>query len=84
MDSNPDSITYTVDEDTLELLETALNMLAQVAELQATDEGLASVYALANEIADRFNIPSRVATVTEQDGVLTVTYNNEEDEGTVH
>ena len=81
---------YDVDTETRELLEAALNMLAQVAEMQYTDEGLAGVYALANQIADAFGIESRVATVTEEDGKLIVTYTEEDEElpdpdsGTVH
>jgi hypothetical protein len=81
---------YDVDDETRELLEAALNMLAQVAEMQYTDEGLAGVYSLANTLADTFGIESRVATVTEEDGVIHVTYTEEDDdtppdtEGTVH
>lgn len=73
--------TYDLDPETRELVEAALNILASVAEIQATDEGLASVYALANSIADRFGIDSRVATVEETaDGKIVVTYSEDEDE----
>jgi len=71
---------YEIDDDTRELLEAALNMLASVAEMQATDEGLAAVYSLANQIADTFGIESRVATVEELDGKLIVTYTEETDD----
>lgn len=73
--------TYDLDPETRELVEAALNILASVAEIQATDEGLASVYALANSIADRFGIDSRVATVEETaDGKIVVTYSEDDDE----
>lgn len=77
-------MTYSVDDETRELLEAALNILAQVAEMQYSDEGLAGIYSLANDIADRFGIESRVATVVENsDGSLTVEY-VEDSDGTVH
>jgi len=84
--------TYTVDEETRTLLEAALNMMSQVAEQQVTDEGLATVYAMANDIAERFGIESRVAHVEQAlDGTITVTYTEEDeddditpDSGTVH
>ena len=77
---------YEIDSETRELLEAALNMLAQVAEMQYTDEGLAGVYSLANQLADTFGIESRVANVTEEDGKIIVTYVEEDDDptGTVH
>lgn len=77
---------YEIDAETRELLEAALNMLAQVAEMQYTDEGLAGVYSLANQLADTFGIESRVANVTEEDGKIIVTYVEEDDDptGTVH
>jgi len=68
---------YDVDAQTRELLEAALNMLSQVAEMQYTDEGLAGIYSLANQIADTFGIESRVATVEEVDGKIVVTYTEE-------
>ena len=73
---------YAIDDETREQLEAALNLLASVAELQATDEGLAAIYSLANSIADRFGIQSRVATVEEQDGKIVVTYAEDDDEET--
>ena len=81
---------YDVDAETRELLEAALNILAQVAEMQYTDEGLAGIYSLANQLADTFGIESRVATVTEEDGKIIVTYTEQDDDtpedpsGTVH
>ena len=70
---------YDVDAETRELLEAALNILASVAEMQYTDEGLAGIYTLANSIADRFGIESRVAHVEQaDDGTVTVTYVEED------
>lgn len=81
---------YEIDRETREQLEAALNIMAQVAEMQATDEGLVAIYSLANSIADRFGIESRVATVEEVDGKIVVTYAEDSDDedvpppGSVH
>lgn len=90
--TDPIKPTYTLDDETRSVLEAALNLLAQVAEMQITDEGLVNVYAIANDLADRFGIESRVANITQNDdGTVTVTYTEEEDDdvppapsGTMH
>ena len=78
---------YEIDTETRELLEVALNWLAQVAELQATDEGVDGVYAVADSIAERFGIERKSLEVVEEtDDSFTLRYTNstEEDDGTVH
>ena len=49
---------YTVDQETRELLEAALNMVSQTATLQIDENSALGLVELCDEIADRFGIDS--------------------------
>jgi hypothetical protein len=57
---------YTVDQETRELLEAALNMVSQTATLQIDENSALSLVELCDEIADRFGIESDEVEVVDQ------------------
>ena len=56
---------YEVDDETRELLEACLNMVAQASSMQVTEEGAEGLIQIADAIAERFNIASHDITVEE-------------------
>lgn len=58
---------YEVDDETRELLEACLNMVAQASSMQVTEEGAEGLISIADAIAERFNIASHDITVQEAD-----------------
>ena len=58
---------YTVDEETRELLEAALNMVSQTATLQIDENSALGLVELCDEIADRFGIDSVDVEVRDPD-----------------
>jgi len=48
--------TYTVDEDTQNLIEIALNCLVQLSEAQLDEAAAANLITIADALAERFNI----------------------------
>lgn len=58
---------YDIDDETRELLEACLNMVAQASSMQVTEEGAEGLIAIADAIAERFNIASHDITVEEAD-----------------
>lgn len=56
---------YTVDEETRELLEAVLNMVAQTSTLQITEEGAEGLINLCDALAERFGIEGRDITIPE-------------------
>jgi DUF438 domain-containing protein len=58
---------YEVDDETRELLEACLNMVAQASSMQVTEEGAEGLIQIADAVAERFNIASHDITVEEAD-----------------
>lgn len=58
---------YDVDQETRDLLEAALNMVAQTSCLQLTEESADGLIALCDDLADRFGIDSHEIEVREAD-----------------
>jgi hypothetical protein len=56
MKNREQSMMYETDEDTLHLLEVALNCMVTVAEAQMSEENAEAMMLLADELADRFGI----------------------------
>ena len=54
---------YEVDQETRELLEAALNMVAQTATLQINEDSALGLLEICDELADRFGIESHEITV---------------------
>lgn len=68
-----DTPVYDVDDETRELLEACLNMIAQASSMQVTEEGAEGLIAIADALAERFQIDShdiqiRDEKATNQDG----------------
>ena len=55
-DSNEEQIVYNVDEDTISLLEVALNSIMQISDMQVDDAGALALAHIADELGDRFGI----------------------------
>ena len=55
--------TYNIDDETQEMLEAVLNMVAQTSTLQITDEGAEGLINLCDAIAERFGIEGRDITI---------------------
>ena len=47
---------YDVDRETQKLLEACLNLAAQTAQIQITEQGVEDIFAITDSIASRFNI----------------------------
>ena len=62
-----DKPTYDLDEDTLSLVEVALNCLVQLSEAQLDEAAASNLLVIAEELADRFSIP-RTEIVEEKHG----------------
>ena len=58
---------YTVDDETQELLEAALNMVAQTATLQIHEDSALGLLELCDSIAERFGIESHEITVKDDE-----------------
>jgi len=64
-------IRYNLDTDTEELVETVLNIVAQVAELQYDETAQEALYVITETLADRFSLERtsvEVSEGTDQDG----------------
>ena len=76
---------YELDDETLSLIEVALNCLVQLSEAQIEDSAAENLVLIADEIAARFNI-TRTDLVEEQHGDEIIykprggIFNDEEDE----
>lgn len=54
---------YAIDDETQEMLEAVLNMVAQTSTLQITDEGAEGLINLCDALAERFGIEGRDITI---------------------
>jgi dTDP-4-dehydrorhamnose reductase len=59
--------TYDIDEETRELIEAALNMVAQTATLQLNEEAATSLLDICDAIAERFGIDSHEIAVRDDE-----------------
>lgn len=58
---------YDVDTVTLQLIESCLNLAAQTAQLQISEDAAENIYAITDNLAERFRIETRMYEV-ESDG----------------
>lgn len=95
MSEDTEELIYLVDDETSEMLEAALNIVAGVAELQYDDHAKAGLQSIAEILAQRFNIPVAYLNISiDEDGEVTTTVEEpssniaetfpEDPEGTVH
>lgn len=66
---------YDVDKQTLLLLESCLNLAAQTAQLQVSEDSAENIYAITDSLANRFNIETRMYQVegeADEDRTITV------------
>jgi len=59
---------YDTDDVTLQLLETVLNITAQSAQMQISEENAESIFAITDAVAERFGIETRIYEIEEEDG----------------
>ena len=65
---------YDVDKITLQLIESVLNLAAQTAQLQLSEESAETVYAITDGLAQRFKVDTRVYEVeAEEDETRSIT-----------
>ena len=67
MDKDKKIPRYQTDEITVQLIETVLNIAAQAAQLQITEESAESIFALTDAVAERFGIETRLYEIDEGD-----------------
>ena len=65
-DQQDNTPVYDVDEQTRELLEAALNMVAQTATLQINEDSALGLLEICDELAERFGIESNEITVKDE------------------
>ena len=74
---------YDVDTVTLQLIESCLNLAAQTAQLQISEDAAENIYAITDNLAERFRIETRMYEV-ESDGDETrsiTVYKGQKNEG---
>tara|TARA_B100000424_G_C22879510_1_gene468172 strand:+ start:508 stop:864 length:357 start_codon:yes stop_codon:yes gene_type:complete len=57
---------YDVDRETQKLLEACLNLAAQTAQMQITEEGVEDIFTITDSIASRFNIETRIVEIEDE------------------
>ena len=57
---------YDVDRETQKLLEACLNLAAQTAQIQITEQGVEDIFAITDSIASRFNIETRIVEIEDE------------------
>jgi len=57
---------YDVDRETQKLLEACLNLAAQTAQMQISEEGAEDIFAITDSIASRFNIETRIVEIEDE------------------
>jgi len=74
---------YDVDKITLQLIESVLNLAAQTAQLQLSEESAETVYAITDGLAQRFKVDTRMYEVeAEDDEIRSITvYKGQKKEG---
>ena len=65
-DQQDNTPVYDIDEETRELLEAALNMVAQTATLQLNEDSATGLLDICDAIAERFGIESHEITVKDE------------------
>jgi len=65
-DQQDNTPVYDIDEETRELIEAALNMVAQTATLQLNEESATGLLDICDAIAERFGIDSHEITVKDE------------------
>lgn len=70
---------YDLDSETREFLESVLNIVVGVAELQYDDTAKSGLQSLVTVLADRFSIDIAWVDVDEDGNMIVVTPDNEED-----
>ena len=65
--------TYAIDTETRQLVEAALNMVAQASTMQIQEESAEGLIALCDAIADRFGIDSHDIEVRDGDHITLIT-----------
>jgi type III secretory pathway component EscV len=65
-DQQDNTPVYDIDEETRELIEAALNMVAQTATLQLNEESATGLLDICDAIAERFGIESHEITVKDE------------------
>ena len=68
-----DNPTYDVDRTTLLLIESCLNLAAQTAQLQISEDAAENIYAITDSLAQRFQIETRVYEVTDSEDARSIT-----------
>ena len=63
MPQNDEVPQYDVDRTTLQLIESCLNLAAQTAQMQISEESAENIYAITDSLAHRFKIETRVYEV---------------------
>ena len=84
MAKKPKLPVYDVDKQTLLLLESCLNLAAQTAQLQVSEDSAENIYAITDSLAQRFNIETRMYQVegeADEDRTITV-YKGQKNEKT--
>ena len=67
MAKDNDNPTYDVDRTTLLLIESCLNLAAQTAQLQISEDAAENIYAITDSLAQRFQIETRVYEVNDSE-----------------
>ncbi len=68
-----DNPTYDVDRTTLLLIESCLNLAAQTAQLQISEDAAENIYSITDSLAQRFQIETRVYEVTDSEDARSIT-----------